>query len=382
MFKGFIHYKEGRIPFVIENYRMELFTDETLLNEFTKEYNFQTDYVLTGECFNLGITPQKITINVERSIGSTCYLTCFFINQPGHDNHFDSITFKSELLDCIFRYKYNYLDYSRAGENLSIGTKEVYLIPFSIDETPYELKYVIGHRQDLGLLEDFEMAGETVVSLNSSDIKECYKITVLLERFMKFNSKSSDVHFRRIALMNEGMPTAYFYCKSISENTVEGIDIFYHDFDVMKYSPKIIENLAKELGNKITKSMTLGHMGNFESMFTPQRFIEQIMAFEYLFEKLEPKKSKQRNFHLVDELEYMFKAFPMIIKDTSKSAKEVSLKIKELRVDIVHGYAYYYDFSTNHIIQYYMLKLDRLIKCMNLRLAGFTDQEIHDFRPF
>lgn len=37
MLKGFISFREGKIPFVVENYRMELFTDDDLLNEFTRK---------------------------------------------------------------------------------------------------------------------------------------------------------------------------------------------------------------------------------------------------------------------------------------------------------------------------------------------------------
>lgn len=151
------------------------------------------------------------------------------------------------------------------------------------------------------------------------------------------------------------------------------------DFNVMKYVPKIIENLAKELGNRITESVTLGHIENYESMFTPQRFIEQIMAFEYLFEKLEPEKAEQRNFHLIDELELMLGVFPDVIAGVRKSTRKIADEIKNLRVDIVHGHAYYYDFANDHNIQYYMLMLDKLIERMNLKLVGFNDEEIKTF---
>ena len=36
MVKGFISFRGGKIPFVIENYRMELFTDDSLLDNFCK----------------------------------------------------------------------------------------------------------------------------------------------------------------------------------------------------------------------------------------------------------------------------------------------------------------------------------------------------------
>lgn len=40
MVKGFIFFRDGKMPFVIENYRMELFTDDSLLDDFCKEYNY------------------------------------------------------------------------------------------------------------------------------------------------------------------------------------------------------------------------------------------------------------------------------------------------------------------------------------------------------
>ena len=46
MVKGFIFFRDGKIPFVIENYCMELFTDDSLLDDFCKEYNFKENYIL------------------------------------------------------------------------------------------------------------------------------------------------------------------------------------------------------------------------------------------------------------------------------------------------------------------------------------------------
>ncbi|MBD5469508.1 MAG: hypothetical protein HDR21_15390 [Lachnospiraceae bacterium] len=48
MVKGFIFFGKGKIPFVMENYCMELFTEDDLLKDFTKEYNFKEDYILEG----------------------------------------------------------------------------------------------------------------------------------------------------------------------------------------------------------------------------------------------------------------------------------------------------------------------------------------------
>lgn len=61
MIKGFVHFKEGKIPFVIENYCMELFTDDLLLKEFCAEYNFKDNYILQGMSFDNGIHKRKAT---------------------------------------------------------------------------------------------------------------------------------------------------------------------------------------------------------------------------------------------------------------------------------------------------------------------------------
>lgn len=77
MVKGFIIYKNGKIPFVIDKYRMELFTDDKILNDFMQEHNKKRNYILSGVYFSLGTEPRKITILVEHSLGSTCYLSSF-----------------------------------------------------------------------------------------------------------------------------------------------------------------------------------------------------------------------------------------------------------------------------------------------------------------
>lgn len=71
MVKGFIFFRTGKIPFVIENYRMDLFTDDSLLEIFCKEYNFKENYILQGLCFDIGPHGRKATFLVENSMGST-----------------------------------------------------------------------------------------------------------------------------------------------------------------------------------------------------------------------------------------------------------------------------------------------------------------------
>ncbi|QGM25779.1 hypothetical protein GJV51_07260 [Leuconostoc mesenteroides subsp. mesenteroides] len=120
MFKGVINYQNGKIPFVIDDYRMSLFSEEELVSLFAKEYNFKKKYILTGQCF-IGVNmPRPITLLVESSMGNTCYLTCFIINRVDSDKKINSINFESKILDSIFQYKYHYLDLSRDGINLGI----------------------------------------------------------------------------------------------------------------------------------------------------------------------------------------------------------------------------------------------------------------------
>lgn len=66
MVKGFIFFRDGKMPFVIENYRMELFTDDSLLDDFCKEYNFKENYILHRQCFDIGIRGRKATFTYLR----------------------------------------------------------------------------------------------------------------------------------------------------------------------------------------------------------------------------------------------------------------------------------------------------------------------------
>lgn len=156
MVKGFIIYKNGKIPFVIDKYRMELFTDDKILNDFMQEHNKKRNYILSGVYFSLGTEPRKITILVEHSLGSTCYLSCYIVENLHVKEGYDEIGIQSSYLDDVFRYKYNYIDLSRTGINFAVDIKEVYSIPFEMGDNTYNLKYCIGHNGNLGLLEDFE----------------------------------------------------------------------------------------------------------------------------------------------------------------------------------------------------------------------------------
>jgi hypothetical protein len=104
------------------------------------------------------------------------------------------------------------------------------------------------------------------------------------------------------------------------------------------------------------------------------------MAFEYLFEKLEPKKARDKRFPLKQELKSMFDSFPEILSNTNFSTEDISEQLKEIRRNIVHGYAYYYDFKTDSKVQCMIIQLDRLIQKMSLKWIGFSPDEVNEYK--
>ena len=103
------------------------------------------------------------------------------------------------------------------------------------------------------------------------------------------------------------------------------------------------------------------------------------MVFEYLFEKIEPEKAKSKSWTLKKELVFMFDLFPKILEKSTLNAQMVSEEIKKTRIDIVHGYAYYYDFAPDNKLQYIIIQFDRLIKEISLMWMGFSNEEIMEF---
>ena len=54
--------------------------------------------------------------------------------------------------------------------------------------------------------------------------------------------------------------------------------------------------------------------------------------------------------------------------------------MKKLRVDITHGYRYFYDFDFADKTKLYFSYLDYLIECMSLKYLGFSKDQIEMFR--
>ena len=383
MVKGFIYFLERKIPFVIQDYRMELFSDnDALLNDFTKEYNFKNHYILEGEHFMYGSQSQKIKFLVKHSVGTTCYLCCYIIFNITGDGGYDSIGIQSPFLDDVFRYKYNYLEIVRNGTNIANNPIDFYKIPFSLNDKHYELKYRIGQNNHMGLLENFDKKGEIIIPVNTDEIQECYDIAKILHRLAMFMTSNSVVPFKQITLYKGDWKVGWFYSPLVSNEAASCYDMMFYKLDVMKYIPKILNNIALDCGNKITKSIPLGHLSDFDSLYTPQRFIEQVVAFEYMFDKLEPQKAKDRNFPLKNELEYMFNEFPDLLLNSQFTSEKISEKIKEVRRHITHGHEYYYDFKNDSTICYFINMLDRLIQNMSLLYIGFSKEEINNFSVY
>lgn len=382
MVKGFIFFKDGRIPFVVEDYRMELFTDNDLLEEFCKENNFKSNYILQGLYFGNSVHGENATFLVNYSMGSTCYLHCYILYTSTTNHEYDTIGLQSPSLDSIFRYEYEYVDSIRAGINLGAAPKNVYSIPFSMNNRQYELTFRIGHDNRLGLTEDLDRKGELLLPLHTDNIQECYDLAIVLNRLAQFMTSHEEVPYKRITLYRGYLRVGWFYCPLVSADSSHRTAVIFHEFDVMKYIPRILNNIALDSGNKITQSIPLGHIGNFESQFSPQRFMEQIMAFEYLFDKLDHAKAQDKHFPLKKELESMFNEFPQLLERSRLSPSEASESIKELRRIISHGHAYYYDFEDDNNTKYLILLLDKLIKNMSLKWIGFSGEEIRDFLIF
>jgi len=379
MIKGFINYKDGKIPYTINEFRMELFTDDSLLSDFCHEHNRKEDYILKGQCFRDGYHGVDATFFVEYSIGATCYLRCYIVYTIGANGEYDTIGFQSLFLDDIFRYKYEYLRLVKEGYNLAVKPEVLYTIPFSMNKSRYELTYQIGHNSRLGLLKNFEKKGEVLIKTQTDEIRECNDLATVLYRLAMFVTSYAKAPFRRISLYKGDRYTGTFFCPFISEEAVSCQDFRFFEFDTNKYIPRTLSNIALNSGNRITQSVPLGHLGDVDSQFTPQRFIQQVMAFEYLYEKLEPAKAKNTKKHpLKSQLSEMFDRYPETLFQNSTST-EVSEAIKKTRVDITHGYAYYYDFKNDRNMMRRILMLDSLILKMSLQLMGFSKEEIDSF---
>lgn len=379
MIYGFIVFNNNDIPFVMDDYKLELFGNDDHITDFCKSHNHQQNYILYGKRYNDGIIPYYFEAVVAYSIGTTCYLSCYSIGSIGEKKNVNQIRYKSDELDCILKNQYNYLDFVRNDVNLSKEQKEVYHFTFALKNHDYEAVYRIGRDSNLGLLSSSRDSGELVITPCPDDLIGCLELSKLIQRMMIFIAGTSKVFFSSIEAYDSVVPAFAFYYEAVSDRGCYDSAVRYYQFDVDKFLPPILQNLALDPGDTITKSIPLGHIFGEMIPCTPHRFIEQVFSFEYLFEKLEPSIAKKQELHLKGELEMMFERFPSILANGTMSNDTVSERIKNLRRELTHGKKYHYDFGMNRDIQLLTIYLDKLILKMSLLLIGFSDDEMVDY---
>lgn len=71
-----------------------------------------------------------------------------------------------------------------------------------MQDRQYELSFLIGYDNKLGLLEDYDKKGEIKIPLHSKTIQECSDISVVLNRLAMFMTSHSEVSFKRITFSN------------------------------------------------------------------------------------------------------------------------------------------------------------------------------------
>ena len=67
----------------------------------------------------------------------------------------------------------------------------------------------------------------TSIEKRIAQLEECYKITLLMDRFSKFITSVDDVTFERITLSENEFVTAHFYCKYVSNNVSQNLDVMF-----------------------------------------------------------------------------------------------------------------------------------------------------------
>ena len=127
------------------------------------------------------------------------------------DDEYDTIGVQSPFLDDVFRYQYNLIDMVRKGVNFSVEPKEIYKIPFSMQDRQYALSFLIGYENKLGILEDYDKKGEIKIPLHNKTIQECSDISVVLNRLAMFMTSHSEVPFKRITLYSQGLKACLLY---------------------------------------------------------------------------------------------------------------------------------------------------------------------------
>lgn len=133
-----------------------------------------------------------------------------------------------------------------------------------------------------------------------------------------------------------------------------------------------VQNISQTVNGNVIQ--ILGETGSYVSAGTDltDSTDELISAYRKVLDENSQYQANQ----------YMFNEYPQLLSQTNLSAEKVSNQIKEIRRTIAHGYAYYYDFKNDRSSKYLMILLDKLIRCMSLKLIGFSNDDISNFMPF
>ena len=133
-----------------------------------------------------------------------------------------------------------------------------------------------------------------------------------------------------------------------------------------------VQNISQTVNGNVIQ--ILGETGSYVSAGTDltDSTDELISAYRKVLDENSQYQANQ----------YMFNEYPQLLSQTNLSAEKVSNQIKEIRCTIAHGYAYYYDFKNDRSSKYLMILLDKLIRCMSLKLIGFSNDDISNFMPF
>ena len=92
---------------------------------------------------------------------------------------------------------------------------------------------------------------------------------MVLYRLAMFMTSESEVLFSKIALYQNGMLNGWFYCRFVSKDAISINDFQFLNFAVEKYIPRILNNIATDSGNMITRSIPLGHLMGKNFDFSP-----------------------------------------------------------------------------------------------------------------
>lgn len=133
-----------------------------------------------------------------------------------------------------------------------------------------------------------------------------------------------------------------------------------------------VQNISQTVNGNVIQ--ILGETGSYVSAGTDltDSTDELISAYRKVLDENSQYQANQ----------YMFNEYPQLLSQTNLSAEKVSNQIKEIRRTIAHGYAYYYDFKNDRSSKYLMILLDKLIRCMSLKLIEFSNDDISNFMPF